>query len=89
MIMPTTRPRYQVTETDALARALELAERQWPGEPRSRLIERLAAAGAERLAERQSARQGERLAAMDALADMFTGTIPPDYLEELRKDWPE
>jgi hypothetical protein len=86
--MPTTRPRYQVTETEALARALELAEQEWPGEPRSRLIERLAAAGAEQLAVRHSARHRERVAAMDALADMFTGTFPPAYLEELRKDWP-
>ena len=28
--MPTTRPRYQVTETDARAHALEHAEQEWP-----------------------------------------------------------
>lgn len=86
--MPTTRPRYQVTETEALARALAFAEQEWPDEPRSRLIERLATVGAERLADRAEARHRERIALLDAMAD-FYADIPPNYLEELRKDWPE
>ena len=87
--MPTTRPRYQVTETDALAHALELAEQEWPGEPRSRLIERLATTGAEQLAERHDAAYQRRLAALNALRDEFSGTFPPNYLEEIREGWPE
>lgn len=86
--MPTTRPRYQVTETDALAHALRVAEQHWPGEPLSRLIERLATVGAQQLANEQSERRGERDAALDAMADLYVG-IPPNYLGELRKGWPE
>lgn len=85
MIMPTTRQRYQVTETDALAHALELAELEWPNEPRSRLIERLATTGAEQL----EARRRAHAAAVDRAAGMFTGMFPPNALAELRKDWPE
>lgn len=86
--MPTIRPRYQVTETEALAHALRLAEQEWPGEPRSRLIERLATAGAEQLTAGRAERQSERGAALDAMADLYVG-IPADYLDELRKEWPE
>jgi len=89
MTMPTIRQRYQVTETAALARALELAEQEWPGEPRSRLIERLATAGAAQLEADHVERRRKRMAVLDEMRDMFTGTFPPNYLEDLRKDWPE
>jgi len=36
--MPTARPRHQVTETPDVARALDLAAKRWPGEPRSKLL---------------------------------------------------
>lgn len=88
MTMPTTRPRYQVTETDALAHALRLAEQEWPGEPRSRLIERLATVGATRLEAEHAERRKKRIAALDAMADLYRG-IPSNYLEELREGWPE
>lgn len=35
--MPTTRPRFQVTETAAVAHAIDLAAKRWPGESRARL----------------------------------------------------
>lgn len=88
MPVPTIRPRYQVTETDALAHALRLAEQEWPGEPRSRLIERLATVGAERLEAERAERRSRRSAALDAMADLYVG-IPANYLDELRKEWPE
>ena len=68
--MPTTRPRYQVTETDALAHALELARPLLLG-------------------ERHDAAYQRRLAALNALRDEFSGTFPPNYLEEIREGWPE
>ena len=30
-----------------------------------------------------------RLAALNALRDEFSGTFPPNYLEEIREGWPE
>jgi hypothetical protein len=85
--MPTTRPRYFITETDALAAALDTAAARWPGLSRPQLLVRLALAAAEpRAAEERLAR---RRAALDRIeAGEFSGLYPPDYLERLREDWP-
>ncbi|WP_145985226.1 hypothetical protein [Mycobacterium leprae] len=45
-LVPTTRPRYQVTETPQVAHALDQAAKRWPGEPRSKLLRRLIEVGA-------------------------------------------
>ena len=87
--MPTTRPRYQVTETDEVAHALEAAERRWPGEPRSRLIVRLITENGEKIGEVNDAETARRLAAVEAIAGSFPGMYPPGYLDELRAEWPE
>ena len=55
--MPTTRPRHQVTETDEVARALDLAARRWPGESRGRLLVRLVEEAGEVLASDEDARR--------------------------------
>lgn len=36
--MPTTKPRYPVTETDEISAVLDEAARRWPGVSRGRLI---------------------------------------------------
>ncbi|MDM4762465.1 hypothetical protein QT381_05540 [Galbitalea sp. SE-J8] len=87
--MPTTRPRYQITETDEVARALDAAERRWPGEPRSRLLVRLVIENGARVAELTEEEAARRAAAVDSLAGSFAGVYPEGYLEELRSDWPE
>lgn len=87
--MPTAKPRYQITETDEVARALDAAERRWPGEPRSRLVVRLIVDNGRRVAEVSEAEAARRLAAIDQYAGTFSDAYPPGYLEELRKDWPE
>lgn len=76
--MPTDLHRYQVTETEAVKHALDLAAAKWPAEPRSRLVPKLV---------EEWARMQERLTAIDRTAGMFD--FPVGYLEDLRRDWPE
>ena len=87
--MPTTKPRYQVTETPAVAHALDVAERRWPGLSRSALLARLAEEGARMLEREDEERQAARRRLVDSLAGGFEDAYPSGYLEELRKDWPE
>jgi len=87
--MPTVRPRYQITETDDVARALDAAERRWPGEPRSRLILRLITERGEQLDELNDAEVARRRAALEQIAGSFAGVFPAGYLEELRSEWPD
>jgi hypothetical protein len=83
-VMPTSRRRYQITETDEVARALDAAARHWPDEPRSRLVVRAIAAGGHALED--AARQ--RRAAIARVAGKHSDDYGPGYLRELRKDWP-
>jgi hypothetical protein len=85
--MPTVRPRYQITETDEVARAIDAAAAKWPGEPRSRLLVRVIAAGGEVL--NADAELAKRRAALERLRGSLSDAYPPGYLEELRSDWPE
>lgn len=58
-MVPTTKPRYPITETDDVAAVLDAAARRWPGEPRQRLIVRVLLdwlAGGRSPAERQESR---------------------------------
>ncbi|WP_353952060.1 hypothetical protein V6K52_01065 [Knoellia sp. S7-12] len=89
--MPTTRPRHVVTETDDIAAALDLAVKRWPeiADSRSRLLVALVKEGAEHLREDEESALEERLRTINELAGSMTGTFPPGYLEDLRKDWPE
>lgn len=86
--VPTTRPRYQVTETPELARALDRAAKRWPGEPRSRLLVRLVQAGADTLADDERGRDAQHRAAVLAVAGRYPEAFGTDYLVELRADWP-
>lgn len=86
--MPTERRRYQVTETEEVAQALDAAERRWPGEPRSRLLVRLITENGATVAEVNEAEVARRRAAIERYAGTFTGLYAPGYLDELRQDWP-
>lgn len=49
--MPTTRPRYTVTDTGEISRMLDLAQRRWPSiTDRRQLLLALAAAGHDAIA---------------------------------------
>ena len=89
--MPTTRPRHVVTETDDIAAALDLAVKRWPeiAGSRSRLLVALVKEGAKRVEEQEESALEKRLRATTEAAGSLTGTFPPGYLEELRKDWPQ
>lgn len=86
--MPTTRPRHFVTETDDLAAALDAAARRWPALTRPQLLVRLALEGDQAARRAHEERRERRLAALRRHSGMFTGAYGPDYLRELREEWP-
>lgn len=86
--MPTARPRHQVTETPAVARAIDRAALRWPGETRSKLLLRLVDVGCRTLEhDEQIDIEGHR-AAVTASSGAYPEAFGTDYLAELRKDWP-
>ncbi|WP_420445802.1 hypothetical protein [Candidatus Poriferisodalis sp.] len=78
--MPTTRPRYPVTETDEIADILDEAARRWTDAPRSRLIGLVLhdwAAGGRSPTARAAARAG------------LAGSLPgSSALYDRSEDWP-
>lgn len=86
--MPTTRPRYQITETPEVAHALDVAARRWPGESRSKLVLHLIRTGGAALEEEGRDVVSQRLAAIDSSAGKYADTFGEHHLDELREDWP-
>lgn len=83
--VPTTKPRYMLTDTGELSDLLDAAERRWPEvADRKALLLRLAAVGAEAIATEANTRREQ----VDATAGALTGVYEPDELERLREDWP-
>lgn len=80
--MPTTRPRYTLTDAGELADMLDVAARRWPEEPgRKGLLLRLAATGRE-VVDRELAeadRAGRRKRQSEALA-RIGDLVDPDVL---------
>ncbi|QIK63084.1 hypothetical protein G7068_07635 [Leucobacter viscericola] len=91
--MPTTLPRFQVTETPEVARALEVARLTWPDLRNSERVRELLIRGAHSIEEERlqlrSAEAKRREAALEAFAGSLTGVYEAGYLERLREDWPE
>lgn len=84
--MPTTKPRYTLTDTGELSEQLDEAQRRWPGvRDRKELLLRLAAAGREAIRREET----ESRVAVKETAGALTGVYRPDELERLREDWPE
>lgn len=87
--MPTTRPRLTITETDAVAGALDAAAARWP-EIRSRreLLLRLVEQGREVIDRDRDDETTLRRAAIRRTSGALTGAYESGYLERLRDDWP-
>ncbi len=88
--VPTTRPRHTLTETDALASALDVAARRWPEDAgaRSRLLLRLVEAGEQAISDEREHQRSRRRAAVKRTHGQFRGLYGPGYLERLRDEWP-
>lgn len=86
--MPTTRPRHFVTETDDLARALDEAAARWPDLSRAQVLVRLALEGHRLALQAHDERRRRRLGALRAHSGALAGVYGPNYLDELRADWP-
>lgn len=87
--MPTARPRHQITETPAVAHAIDVAARRWPNEPRSRLLLRLVDAGGAALEHGADVVTRQRRKAIEASSGKYVDAFGADYLAELRRDWAE
>lgn len=87
--MPTTRPRHVITESDAVAQALDDAAARWPDDRanRSKLLLHLIEEGHQAVvAQREGAAQ-ERRRAVERTSGALTGLYGEGYLDALREDW--
>lgn len=83
--MPTTKPRYTVTDTGEVSELLDEAQRHWPGvHDRKELLLLLAAAGRDAIKRRVA----DRRSAVEQTAGALSGVYQPGELDRLREDWP-
>jgi len=89
-LMPTTRPRHLITETDDMAVALDEAARRWPDLSRGQLVARLALTGAEALRVEEEASVAHRRRVAASAGRILSGTDARTALAALREeDWGE
>jgi len=88
--MPTTNRRHAITETDDIAGALEIAAKSWPelAEKPGALLRRLILLGRNTLMHDRATVADAREQSIDATAGALAGVFGPNYLHELREDWP-
>lgn len=88
--MPTTNRRHAITETDDIASALEMAAKTWPelADKPGALLRRLILLGRNTLVHDHATAEDARAQSIDATAGALVGVFGPDYLHELREDWP-
>lgn len=89
-LVPTTRPRHVITETDQVARALDDAASRWPADRanRSKLLMHLVEEGHRAVVEQHEDVVRERRDAVARTSGALTGLYEDAYLTELRGDWP-
>jgi len=71
-----------------VARALEVAAKRWPDEPRSKLLVRLVNVGGSLLEHDQHVSADAHRAAVINSSGRYADAFGADYLSELRADWP-
>lgn len=87
--MPTSRPRTQVTHTDTVQHALEVAAQRWPGQKPSVLLTHLIEEGARVIESEESEETAERRSKLDALIREHGAVYGPGYLDDVRDGWDE
>jgi hypothetical protein len=89
--MPTARPRHTITESDEVARALDVAARRWPADKErpGKLLLGLVREGHRAIAAEDERAVAGRREGIARTGGALTGSYPGDYLERLRRDWPE
>lgn len=89
--MPTSRPRYMITESDELAVALERAAKLWPelAQERTALLRKIVDLGVEDLDNRANAKMEKRKQAILKVAGSLSGVWPENWRNQLRDEWPE
>ncbi len=88
--MPTIHRRHAITETDDIKHALDIARRTWPdlADKPGALLRQLILVGRNTLAHQHAAVDHTRQNAVESTAGALAGVFGPDYLKELREDWP-
>ncbi|MGH3545741.1 MAG: hypothetical protein ACRDPW_07440 [Mycobacteriales bacterium] len=89
--MVTVRPRHTITETNAVARAIDRAAQRWPDErgSRARLLHRLIEEGEQAITEHDENAARARRQAIERTGGALTGVYGDSYLDRLRQDWPQ
>jgi hypothetical protein len=80
-----------ITESDALAKAIDNAARLWPelADERAELLRRLLDRGIESVEAEQNERLEARRKVVMEVAGSLSGIWPENWREELRAGWPE
>lgn len=78
-----------ITESDQLAKALEIARERWPdlSEDKSKLIKKMLELSAEVLQAEQESAMNQRFAKVEEIAGSLD-VWPENWRKELRADWP-
>lgn len=89
-LMPTTRPRHMITETDQLSDALVEAAKIWPelADQRALLLRKVLEVGIETIETRATEQTKIRLAKVQKIAGSMDGVWPANWKKELAEDWP-
>lgn len=89
--MPTDHRRHAITETEDISDALGVARHVWPdlADKPGALLRRLILVGRDTVAHNHTEEDRARRETIKSTGGALTGVFGPDYLEELREDWPE